>query len=130
MEQSLGIVGQSGNRSGQVFIDRALTAIAFLTALIATLLLCSPQFRAQGAKIAQRWQAYRTGLRMKRAASEGDAARVWQLQRQLQGERRSKPAIENLESMVFGKRQMDKSSLAGIVDRLTGKSHARLNDRS
>jgi hypothetical protein len=121
MEQSLGIIEQSGDMRGLVFIDRALTAIAFLTALSTTLLLCSPQCRTQVAKLVRRWRASRTGLLMKRAANEGDAARVWQLHRQSQGEIHSPAAIEKLESMVFGKGQADKSSLASIVDHLINR---------
>lgn len=116
MERSLGIVERTGAR-GMLTIDRALIAIAYLGALIVTLFFCSRQFRAQIAKIALRWRAYRTGLRMKRAANDGDAALVWQLQRQVDGHPRS--AIENLESMVFGKQQADKASLARIVKRFT-----------
>jgi hypothetical protein len=123
MEQSLGIVDRSG-KGGMVSIDRALIAIAFFTALIATLLLCSQQFRAQVAKIARRWQAYRTGLRMRRAANDGDAIRVWQLLHQSQGDGYSRSAIENLESMVFGKQQADKSSLAGLVKHMIDKKLA------
>lgn len=121
MEQSLGIIERSGERE-TVSIDRALIAIVFVIALIVTLLSCSPQFRAQIAKIALRWRANRIGLRMKRAANVGDAVLVWQLQRQVDGH--SRFAIENLESMVFGKQQADKASLARIVKHLIDKKLA------
>jgi hypothetical protein len=123
MEQSLGIAERSG-KPGMLSIDRALIAIAFITALIVTLLLCSQQFRAQIAKIARRWHAYRIGLRMKRAANDGDAVLVWQLQQQSQAGGHSRSAIEHLESMVFGKQQADKSSLAAIVKHLIDKKLA------
>jgi hypothetical protein len=121
MEQSLGIVGTPDSGRSLISVDQILVVIAFVTALLATLTVCSKQFREEVAGLSQRWQAYRAGLLMKDAAQNGDAARIWQLQRQLQGVRQSPSALGNLESIVFGKQRADRSALANIVGQLIDK---------